>query len=780
MMYWPGIAHPLPELPRGPPITHSVSTTTAIKQLAPTDIPVVNLSNKPLSPVHLSVLSKGLSFVPTARYNYFDTRVDIYKFIRKLRLRLYFKDHTPSEQDISRLRPPSTFMPPGATDSAIETYSKLVHRDLDELERNIPFVKHNLTQLEKRALSELQNDSTIVIRSADKGGAVVIQDIDQYEAEVLRQLNDTTFYKRLSNDPTKVTRAQIKRVVDNAKKTGSISNSDHRFLLRNSSTMPSFYTLPKIHKNISPCPGRPIVSGNGSLLEPLSQFVDYHIKSFVQSLPSYIRDSSDLITKLRSLDLDLPHSILASFDIESLYSNIPQEAALGVLTDTLTASRRQIQPPNEFILHLANLTLSNNYFRYGKNNYLQIKGVAMGSSMAPNVANLYVGSFEHNTVFNSTLNRFLPSIKAWFRYIDDVFLIWEGSADSLIEFHSLLNSWDSNLKFTFEYSPTQIHFLDLLIYKADDVLATTLYTKDTDRNTLLLSSSYHPKSLKENLPVGQFFRLRRLCSDRNDFIQQAHSMKYRFSERGYSQRTIRSAYKRALYSNRDTLLEPRQKQKTEHIVCSLRYSPLSNKTKRVLLRHWHVLQIHDSFTNKPLVALRRNSNLRDKLVHTSQDRTAKQPTIDSLPPPSGHYPCAHCACCPLSSKIKSFINPSTNVEITLRSLTTCASEGVIYAIRCECPLIYVGKTSRCLRIRITEHKSSIKRKDIHSPLAIHCTQKGHMMHSLRFWAIEKVDRNPRGGDYEKLLLQRETMWIHRLNCIAPFGLNEQLDFSCFL
>lgn len=54
--------------------------------------------------------------------------------------------------------------------------------------------------------------------------------------------------------------------------------------------IPSFYMLPKIHKNLENPPVRPIIRGNESLTEPESKFNDFHIKPFVLDL-SFIQDS---------------------------------------------------------------------------------------------------------------------------------------------------------------------------------------------------------------------------------------------------------------------------------------------------------------------------------------------------------------------------------------------------------------------------------------------------------------------------------------------------------
>ena len=92
------------------------------------------------------------------------------------------------------------------------------------------------------------------------------------------------------------------------------------------------YTLPKIHKNFTTVPpGRPIVSGIGSLTEKISSFVDYFLKPHVLSLPSYVRDSSDFIQVLQTIETVADESLLVTLDVESLYTNIPHQGGLEAI-----------------------------------------------------------------------------------------------------------------------------------------------------------------------------------------------------------------------------------------------------------------------------------------------------------------------------------------------------------------------------------------------------------------------------------------------------------------
>ena len=72
----------------------------------------------------------------------------------------------------------------------------------------------------------------------------------------------------------------------------------------------------------------------------------------------------------------------------------------------------------------------------------------MVSKIIPNYANLYVGLFEEN--FSSN-NPFLRNLKLWKRSIDDMFLLFQGTAEELHQFHSFINANSEHLKFTLTF-----------------------------------------------------------------------------------------------------------------------------------------------------------------------------------------------------------------------------------------------------------------------------------------------------------------------------------------
>ena len=61
----------------------------------------------------------------------------------------------------------------------------------------------NLTPTQRKALKELSSDETLVIKSADKGSGIVVEDTEQYVRDGLNHLSDKTVYEKITSDPTK-------------------------------------------------------------------------------------------------------------------------------------------------------------------------------------------------------------------------------------------------------------------------------------------------------------------------------------------------------------------------------------------------------------------------------------------------------------------------------------------------------------------------------------------------------------------------------------------------
>ena len=79
----------------------------------------------------------------------------------------------------------------------------------------------------------------------------------------------------------------------------------------------------------------------------------------------------------------------------------------------------------------------------------------------------------------------------WWRYIDDIFLIWEHGEESLKLFLEKINKIHPTIKFTADWSCSSVNFLDVKVIMKDGKITTDLYVKPTDTNQYLNSSSCH-------------------------------------------------------------------------------------------------------------------------------------------------------------------------------------------------------------------------------------------------------------------------------------------------
>ncbi|XP_041420023.1 uncharacterized protein LOC121398837 [Xenopus laevis] len=187
---------------------------------------------------------------------------------------------------------------------------------------------------------------------------------------------------------------------------------------------------------------------------------------------------------------------------------------------------------------------------------------------------------------------------------------------------------------------------------------------------------------------------------------------------------------------------------------------------------------------------RRNKNLKELL--SSADPVNKYDNNQRGVQKMGSFQCGNCVMCNTLILGKTFFHPHTGKPYDIKHRLTCTSRNVIYIIKCPCGLIYCGKTNRQLRERISMHRSTIRaalepkpkknvKQDISKqPVAQHWLQAKHPASSFKCMPIDCIQDTPRGGNTDRMLLQREAFWTYELDCVAPRGLNTALQLNCFV
>ena len=152
------------------------------------------------------------------------------------------------------------------------------------------------------------------------------------------------------------------------------------------------------------------------------------MKPHIESLPSYIKDTTNFITKIRQLPPLSEDSFLVTLDVGSLYSNIPYNTGIEACQYFM---RNGCKPEGSIqsISKLIELVLTKNHSQLNNTNYTQNIGTTMGMRMAPAYASLVMGKFEKDFLVSSDVQPFL-----WFRFLDDIFMIWDDSEEKLLNF----------------------------------------------------------------------------------------------------------------------------------------------------------------------------------------------------------------------------------------------------------------------------------------------------------------------------------------------------------
>ena len=141
-----------------------------------------------------------------------------------------------------------------------------------------------------------------------------------------------------------------------------------------------FYTLTKIHKKTQV--GRPNVSGSSGPTERISSFVDSLLQSIAIEQESYLKDTTDFINFIENTQIP-DNAVLATLDVNSLYTNIPQEERIDIVCSYYEDRYEQKLPIRTSDLQeLMQLILEQNSYKFNEKRFVQTPGIATGNKMA--------------------------------------------------------------------------------------------------------------------------------------------------------------------------------------------------------------------------------------------------------------------------------------------------------------------------------------------------------------------------------------------------------------
>ena len=473
----------------------------------------VNLSSVQFSDTDILLLDKGLTFVPVPKTLPISSVLESRdRLIRSIKLRAFFsKSSKPLDQKTRLFQDKSNWTPSLALlpDEIVSTIKHIDNSTVELIRNNRKVVrnnecylklkdKSNITLEEFNSINKFRNNRNIIIKSADKGGATVVMDLDNYIYEANRQLNDSKYYKILEQPIFYDNIPKIRSILLSMRNQGYINSKQLEYL--SGPLKPRhriFYLLPKIHKDRNKWTipekmpeGRPIVSDVESESYRVSQLLDHCLTPLATKHTTYLKNTYDFIDKIRHKIVD-EHCFIVTGDVSALYTNMMHDRTIACVKEIFEKYPDPARP-DKHLIDLLNVTLKNNDFQFNGKHYLQTCGTPMGKVYAPALANIYMLEFDEKAMTGFRIKPYL-----FFRYLDDVFFIWIGSKSELLEYENYLNSLIPGIKITLEYNELSANFLDTTVYKKTinniTTLQTRVYFKPTDTHQLLHVHSFHPK-----------------------------------------------------------------------------------------------------------------------------------------------------------------------------------------------------------------------------------------------------------------------------------------------
>ena len=286
--------------------------------------------------------------------------------------------------------------------------------------------------------------------------------------------------------------------------------------------------LPKIHKSNMPL--RPILSSVNHYSYKLAKFFIPLLTPFTTN-PFIITDSFSFVQELLNSDIDSRNVFMASFDVVSLFTNIPVNETIGIISNALFSDQQFFHGFNRSEFEkLLSLSVKNCHFIFNGRLYQQVDGVAMGSPLGPLFANIFI-SFHEQKWLNNCPSSFNPLLHR--RYVDDCFLLFRSS-DHVPLFLDYLNQQHASITFTTEIERDGIlPFLDIDICRSDRKFGTSVYRKPTFTGLFANFNSFISLAYKQNLVSCLIHRIFNLCSSYENFHTQLEVVRKLFNSNGF-------------------------------------------------------------------------------------------------------------------------------------------------------------------------------------------------------------------------------------------------------
>ena len=390
-------------------------------------------------------------------------------------------------------------------------------------------------------LKDFSKKSNIIVSPPDKGNGVVVLDKSTYISSMMNIVGDATKFKLISEPIEGLCRkveGKINRFLYGIKDKRVINDDTYQKLRSTGSGPGVMYGQPKTHKidfsTKFQC--RPIMAAYNLASYKIAKFIVPILSPFTTNQYT-ILNSTEFSHKISSIP-NADQLYMASFDIDSLFTNIPLHETIGICLQKLFSDpgvSTVFGFTDKLFKTLLEHAVFNSFFLFNDNYYQQIEGMGMGSPLGPTFANVFMCFHESNWLIDCP-----PEFKPlhYFRYLDDTFLLFKEKSHS-DSFFSYLNSQHPSINFTIELEKDdKLPFLDVMIRRHGNSFSNSVFRKPTFTGLGTSFFSHSCQSFKVNGIHTLLHRAFNVCSTSFSFQREVSFLKDFFHNNGFPLKLI--------------------------------------------------------------------------------------------------------------------------------------------------------------------------------------------------------------------------------------------------
>jgi hypothetical protein len=180
---------------------------------------------------------------------------------------------------------------------------------------------------------------------------------------------------------------------------------------------------------------------------------------------------------------------------------------------------------------------------------------------------------------------------------------------------------------------------------------------------------------------------------------------------GYNDRVIESGFSKASETNRNDLLEYKEKKINKWVPLVLTYHPSLEKISGIIRHHWKEIEKSETlaklFPEPPVVAFRRPKSIKDTLVRVAVSRPSL--TVGQCKPCGDK----RCKCSLQLQHAQVFHSKTTGKEYKIFCNVNCKTPNVVYLLDCHvCRSQYVGESVQPFNKGMNGHRSDLTKKTL--------------------------------------------------------------------